>query len=59
MNDREKEKLTALLQSAVPPMRNSALRGDLWPRMRRRIEHPYYLVWKFLVGFLNELLGIA
>jgi hypothetical protein len=40
MNDREKEKLTALLQSAVPPMRDRALRGDLWPRMRRHIERP-------------------
>jgi hypothetical protein len=46
MNDREKEKLTALLQSAVPPMRDRALRGDLWPRMRCRIEHrPGRVAW--------------
>ena len=38
MNDREKENLTALLQSAVPPMRDRALRSDLWPRMQRRLD---------------------
>jgi len=46
MNDREKEKLTALLQSAVPPMRDRALRGDLWPRMQRRLDHrPVQAAW--------------
>ena len=46
MNDREKENLTAHLQSAVPPIRDRALRGDLWPRMRRRIDHrPVQAAW--------------
>jgi hypothetical protein len=46
MNDREKEKLTALLQSAVPPMGDCAWRGDLWPRMRRRLDHrPVQVAW--------------
>ena len=46
MNDREKEKLTALLQSAMPPMRDRALRSDLWPRMQRRLDHrPVQVAW--------------
>ena len=46
MNQQEKEKLTALLKSAVPPMGDSALRGDLWPGMRRRIEQrPVQVAW--------------
>lgn len=46
MNDREKEKLAALLRSALPPMGDCAMRGDLWPRMRRRIEHrPVRIAW--------------
>jgi hypothetical protein len=40
MNEQEKEKLTALLQSAFPPMGDCALRGDLWPRMLRRLDRP-------------------
>ena len=40
MNDQEKEKWTALLQSALPPMGDRELRGDLWPRMRRRLDRP-------------------
>ena len=46
MNQQEKEKLTALLQSALPPMGDSALRGDLWPRMLRRLDRrPVGIAW--------------
>ena len=38
MNDREKEKLPALLQGALPPMGGRALPGDLWPKMLRRLD---------------------
>ena len=38
MNQQEKEKLIALLQSALPPMGDHALRDDLWPRMLRRLD---------------------
>ena len=40
MNQQEKEKLTALLQGALPPMGDRALRGDLWPKMLRRLDRP-------------------
>jgi hypothetical protein len=46
MNQQEKEKWTALLRSAVPPMGDCALRGDLWPRMRRRLDRrPVRVAW--------------
>jgi hypothetical protein len=38
MNQQEKEKLTALLQGALP--------GDLWPKMPRRLDRrPERLAW--------------
>ena len=46
MNQQEKEKLTALLQGALPPIGNRALRSDLWPRMQRRLDHrPVRIAW--------------
>jgi hypothetical protein len=46
MTDHEKEKLTALLRGALPPMRDSALRSDLWPRMLRRLDRqPVQVAW--------------
>lgn len=46
MNQQEKEKLTALLQSALPPMRGCALSDDLWPRMLRRLDRrPVQIAW--------------
>jgi hypothetical protein len=46
MNQPEKEKLTALLQSALPPMGGRALPRDLWPGMRRRIDsRPAPIAW--------------
>jgi hypothetical protein len=46
MNQQEKEKLSALLQSALPPMGDRALRGDLWPRMLRRLDRrPVQVAW--------------
>ena len=46
MNQEEKEKLTALLQGAFPPVGDRALSVDLWPRMRRRLEQrPVRIAW--------------
>ena len=46
MNQEEKDKLTALLQVALPPMGDRALRDDLWPRMRRRLDQrPTRVAW--------------
>jgi hypothetical protein len=46
MNQEEKEKLTALLQDAFPRMGDRALPVDLWPRMRRRLDHqPVQVAW--------------
>ena len=46
MNDHDKEKLTALLKSALPPMRDRALPGDLWPKMLRRLDRrPVRFAW--------------
>ena len=46
MNDREKEKLAALLQGALPPMGDHALPGDLWPKMLRRLDRePVRFAW--------------
>jgi hypothetical protein len=46
MNEQEKEKLAALLRSALPPMGDRALPGDLWPRMLRRLDRqPVRIAW--------------
>ena len=46
MNQEEKDKLTALLQGALSPMGDGALRDDLWPRMRRRLDRrPTRVAW--------------
>jgi hypothetical protein len=46
MNQQEKEKLTALLQGALPPIGDRGLRGDLWPKMRRRLDgRPERFAW--------------
>ena len=46
MNQQDKEKFTALLQSALPPMRDKALPHDLWPRMLRRLDRrPIRIAW--------------
>jgi hypothetical protein len=46
MNQEEKEKLTALLQGALPSMGDRALPVDLWPRMRSRLEQrPSRIAW--------------
>jgi hypothetical protein len=46
MNQDEKDKLSALLQGALPPMGDRELRVDLWPRMRRRLDQrPTQIAW--------------
>jgi hypothetical protein len=46
MNDHDREKLAALLKSALPPMRDRALPGDLWPKMLRRLDRrPVRFAW--------------
>ncbi|MCX6629351.1 MAG: hypothetical protein NTW28_17175 [Candidatus Solibacter sp.] len=55
MNQEEKEKLTALLRSAFPPVGDHGLRGDLWPRMQGRLNHrPTRMAW-----FDFALAGVA
>ena len=55
MNQQDKEKLTALLHSALPPMGDGALAGDLWPRMLRRFDRrPVRFAW-----FDLALAGVA
>jgi hypothetical protein len=46
VNQQEKEKLTVLLQGALPPIGDRALRGDLWPNMLRRLDRrPVGFAW--------------
>ena len=40
MNQQDKEKFTALLQSALPPVGGSTPPRDLWPAMRSRLHRP-------------------
>jgi hypothetical protein len=55
MNQQEKEKLAALLRSALPPTGGCALPGDLWPRMLRRLDRrPMRISW-----FDLALAGVA
>ena len=38
MNERNNEKLRELLRSVVPPVADTELKQDLWPRMLRRLD---------------------
>jgi hypothetical protein len=47
MSNQENEKqLKALLKQALPPVKNTELQRDLWPRMLRRLDaQPLRVPW--------------
>lgn len=46
MNESNDAKLRDVLRSAIPPVADTELKRDLWPRMLRKMEHePAGLPW--------------
>lgn len=38
MNERDNDKLSALLKKVIPPLADTELKRDLWPQMLQRID---------------------
>ena len=46
MNESHDEKLQELLRNAIPPVKDSGPRRDLWPRMLQKLtEQPIRVSW--------------